>query len=339
MGLLRSRIDQLDEGFEADADYESAEDGAQDTAGRALRALSAEENALLDGLQGWAEGAAARPDSKAEALLDLIEATCRPDGDWGPDRIIVFTEYRATQQALLDFMAARGLTEGERTLLLYGGMPTDERTQIKAAFQAHPSESPVRILLATDSASEGINLQNHCHRLVHVEIPWNPNRLEQRNGRVDRHGQRADEVLIHHFAPSGYRSADTAGRPVGELDGDLEFLCRAVEKVQAIREMLGSVGPVIAGQVEEAMLGRRRGLDTRQAEVKGEAARQRVRFERQLEADLRDLQDSYDETRAEQRLTPEHIGGAVDVALQLAGQPALLPAGPGRWRLPVLTDA
>ena len=339
VSLLRSRIDQLDEGFETDADYESAEDGAQDTASRALRQLSAEEAALLDGLQGWAERAAARPDSKAEALLDLIEATCRPGGDWGAERIIVFTEYRATQRALLDFMAARGLTEGERTLLLYGGMPADERTQIKAAFQAHPDESPVRILLATDSASEGINLQNHCHRLVHVEIPWNPNRLEQRNGRVDRHGQRADEVLIHHFAPRGYSSANTAGRPVGELEGDLEFLCRAVEKVQAIREMLGNVGPVIAGQVEEAMLGRRRGLDTRQAESKGEAARQRVRFERQLEADLRELQDSYDETRAAQRLTPEHIEAAVGVALELAGQPALVSAGPGHWRLPALTGA
>ena len=50
---------------------------------------------------------------------------------------------------------------------------------------------PVRILLATDAASEGINLQPHCHRLLHWEIPWNPNRLEQRNGRIDRHGQHA----------------------------------------------------------------------------------------------------------------------------------------------------
>ncbi|MDW8217293.1 MAG: helicase-related protein [Acidobacteriota bacterium] len=50
--------------------------------------------------------------------------------------------------------------------------------------------SPVRILLATDAASEGLDLQNFCSRLIHHEIPWNPNRLEQRNGRVDRPGQR-----------------------------------------------------------------------------------------------------------------------------------------------------
>ena len=60
----------------------------------------------------------------------------------------------------------------------------------------------MRILLATDAASEGIDLQNHCPRLIHYEIPWNPNRLEQRNGRIDRHGQQAAEVLIYHFVGS-----------------------------------------------------------------------------------------------------------------------------------------
>ena len=55
-----------------------------------------------------------------------------------------------------------------------------------AAFQADPQSAPVRILLATDAASEGIDLQNHCAHLIHYEIPWNPNRLEQRNGRIDR---------------------------------------------------------------------------------------------------------------------------------------------------------
>ena len=46
--------------------------------------------------------------------------------------------------------------------------------------------------MATDAASEGIDLQNYCSRLIHYEIPWNPNRLEQRNGRIDRHGQASD---------------------------------------------------------------------------------------------------------------------------------------------------
>jgi hypothetical protein len=219
-------------------------------------------------------------------------------------------------------------------------MNIDERAAIKAGFQASPSESPVRILLATDAASEGINLQNHCHRIAHCEIPWNPNRLEQRNGRVDRHGQRAKEVLVYHFAPQGWQELKNVDAvPVGQLEGDLEFLRRAVVKVEEIREMLGKVGPVIADQVADAMLGRRRTLDTGRAEREGEAVRRQLRFERDLKRELERLEKSYDETRAEQRLTPEHIHKVVETALALARQPALLPQGDGIWRLPHLSGA
>src|SRR3954468_1617119 len=107
-------------------------------------------------------------------------------------------------------------------------MDDEKREQVKAAFQAGPDVSKVRILLATDAASEGINLQNHCSRLLHFEIPWNPNRLEQRNGRIDRHGQTAAEVLIHHFVPAGFVADLEKDTPPGDLAGDLEFLARAV---------------------------------------------------------------------------------------------------------------
>ncbi len=56
--------------------------------------------------------------------------------------------------------------------------PYAEREAVKAAFQADPTRTPVRILLATDAAGEGLDLQNHCRYLIHYEIPWNPNRLE-----------------------------------------------------------------------------------------------------------------------------------------------------------------
>ena len=105
-------------------------------------------------------------------------------------------------------------------------MKNDDREPIKAAFQTHPKESAVRILLAADAASEGVNLQNHCSKLIHFEIPWNPNRMEQRNGRVDRHGQKADEVHIHHFVGRGFDTVGVSGK-VGDLEGDLEFLMRA----------------------------------------------------------------------------------------------------------------
>src|SRR5262249_51028482 len=155
-------------------------------------------------------------------------------------------------------LAHRGFAAGGRLDLLYGGMPTEQREAVKNAFQAQPSEAQVRILLATDAASEGIDLQNHCHQLLHYEIPWNPMRLEQRNARVDRRGQPAHEVLVYHFAPRGYETGrEDPERPPGSLDGDIEFLARAVEKVERIRRDLGKVGPVIADQVEQAMLGAR----------------------------------------------------------------------------------
>jgi superfamily II DNA/RNA helicase len=105
--------------------------------------------------------------------------------------VIIFTEYRTTQKWLYDLLATQGLATEDRLMTLYGGMNSQERERVKAAFQASPEQSNVRILLATDAASEGLDLQNHCSHLIHYEIPWNPNRLEQRNGRIDRHGQKS----------------------------------------------------------------------------------------------------------------------------------------------------
>src|SRR6185312_14737227 len=150
-------------------------------------------------------------DSKAHELINWLHRTIRPNRQWSNERVIIFTEYRDTQRWLHSLLANEGFAEkgpdGEkRLLMLYGGMATEDREAIKAAFQADPADASVRILLATDAASEGIDLQNHCSRLIHYEIPWNPNRMEQRNGRIDRHGQRASEVKIYHFVSNTYNS-------------------------------------------------------------------------------------------------------------------------------------
>ncbi len=81
-----------------------------------------------------------------------------------------------------------------------GSTPAEDREQIRARFSEDPSEEPVRVLVATDSAGEGIDLQAHCHRLVNFDIPFNPSRLEQRIGRIDRYGQ-DDHPEIFHFVP------------------------------------------------------------------------------------------------------------------------------------------
>jgi len=325
LGVLRRQLAQIDEDYADDEQYEEDAKDAVEAAAPLIHDLTLQEQALLDKMYAWAERASQIRDSKAEAFITWLKEIVKPAGKWSNERVIIFTEYRATQNWLNTLLAAEGLTEGERLLTLYGGMEDDLRERIKAAFQASPEQSAVRILLATDAASEGIDLQNYCHRLVHFEIPWNPNRMEQRNGRVDRHGQKND-VLIYHFVSKGYKKqAAVSDLPVDELDADLEFLARAAEKVEHIREDLGKVGLVIATQVEEAMLGKRKRLDTQIAEDDARALRKLLKFERDLRRQVEQYNAQLQETRQALKLAPESIENAVRVALELAGQPALNP--------------
>src|SRR4029077_18266259 len=81
----------------------------------------------------------------------------------------------------------------------HGGMTDEARDEVKRAFNADPKKHPLRVLIATDAAREGVNLQNHCADLFHFDVPWNPSRLEQRNGRIDRKLQKAEEVWCRYF--------------------------------------------------------------------------------------------------------------------------------------------
>jgi ERCC4-related helicase len=326
LGVLRRQIAEIEEEYADDDEYEEATGGATAVASRLFTELSPRERWLLNQMKSWADKAAAQRDAKTHALVAWLRQVVKTDGRWNDERVIIFTEYRATQNWLHEILVAEGLAGGDRLMTLYGGMDSDQREAIKAAFQAHPAQSEVRILLATDAASEGIDLQNHCRRLIHFEIPWNPNRMEQRNGRIDRHGQLHDP-LIYHFAPTGYKRRLTEARaaPPGDLENDLEFLVRATEKVEQIREDLGKVGPVIAAQVEEAMLGKRAGLDTSLAEAEAGAVRRLLKFERDLQKRIAEHYQQLRETQQTLRLSPANSQRVVEIALALARQAALRP--------------
>ena len=81
-------------------------------------------------------------------------------------------------------------------LVLHGGLTRDERSAVLASF----ARDPRGLLLATDAAAEGLNLHHHCRLVVNLELPWNPMRLEQRIGRVDRIGQRRTVHAFHLIA-------------------------------------------------------------------------------------------------------------------------------------------
>ncbi len=326
-GVLRRQVEGVEEDFADDEAFEELAGEVVEAASNLFREPSTRERELLQELREYGRVASVGADSKAKALIQWLEDTLKPDGQWTNTRVIIFTEYRATQKWMVELLTAAGLSGEGRLKTLHGGMNAEERESIKAAFQTAPEISPVRILLATDAASEGIDLQNHCSRLIHYEIPWNPNRMEQRNGRVDRHGQRAGEVLVYHFVGKGYDSRRMSGfESPGDLEGDLEFLMRAALKVDIIREDLGKVGPVIADQVEQAMLGRRTNLDTATAERDAVPARRMLTFERNLLQQIERLRDQLHESERELRLSPENVRSVVEIGLQIANQPPLIHA-------------
>ena len=293
---------------------------------------TADELALLERMEQWAATHEARPDAKARALIEYLQAVCKPDGQhWLNERVVVFTEYRDTQRWLAELLRQEGLG-GEALALLHGQMATDEREQLRLAFQAPPQEHPVRILLATDAASEGIDLQKHCHRLVNYDIPFNPNKLEQRIGRIDRYGQTTPPD-VRHFVGTGFKGV------VDSYEADLEFLSRVANKVARMEEDLGPVNAVLADAVQRRMLGEQVGADV-DAPAPGAPE---LPAEADVRQQVRRLRVNVDDTVAELGITPAAVKRVVDTALELAHQQPLRPdpddIGDGRYVVPSLTGS
>ncbi|MCM3879778.1 MAG: DEAD/DEAH box helicase [Vicinamibacterales bacterium] len=124
-----------------------------------------------------------REETKVQALVRLLRRAAEP--------AVVFTEYRDTLALL-----ASSLAPFRRLVLLHGGLSADERRIGVQAFNSGSAD----LLLATDAGSEGLNLQPRCRLVVNLELPWNPIRLEQRIGRVDRLGQSRTVHAVNLFA-------------------------------------------------------------------------------------------------------------------------------------------
>jgi hypothetical protein len=152
-----------------DASADDEEPGAACLGARGLRDPG-EEQARLQEILELAR-AAARHESKLAFLRRLMRRISEP--------AIIFTEYRDT----LDRLAA-ALADID-TVQLHGGLTSRERLDALARF----TSGGARLLLATDAASEGLNLQHRCRLVINLELPWTPVRLDQRAGRVDRMGQ------------------------------------------------------------------------------------------------------------------------------------------------------
>jgi superfamily II DNA or RNA helicase len=280
----------------------------------AAQAVWRREQALLDRMQEVAEQVRHLPDAKSLRLIDWIrENLCPglpPSGEapkgaspkWNDRRVLIFTENREGTKRYLKTILEQAIEGTDRaderievidgltsratsTLARDGSTSRKTRKEIQRRFNTDPAKDPLRILLATDAAREGLNFQAHCTDLFHFDLPWNPGRIEQRNGRIDRKLQPAPSVRCHYFV-----------LPQRVEDHVLEVLVR---KTETIKKELGSLSKVIDDDIERRL---RQGIRHRDAE----------RLAREIEA--------LDLDAERKRVSAEELEAARERQQELTGQ-------------------
>ena len=174
-------------------------------------------------------------DPKLSTLLSAIESIRKEEPS---ANILVYTEYADSQKAAYDYLE-QALNQGKISglLLQIRGQDNDkERTRATESF----TNSEGQVLISTDAGAEGLNLHTRCHHLIHLELPYNPNRLEQRNGRIDRFGQRFEPRVQYLY-----------------LEGSFEerLLLRLMMKYEAQRKRLGFVPNTLGVSLSGDMAG------------------------------------------------------------------------------------
>ena len=284
-------------------------------------------NALGD--LGLGDAGAVRPnmDARYSALRGLVQRLLKETGgEWREnERLVVFTEFKTT----LDYLVGRLREDfpGDGVVLeLFGvgDMDENERKAVTDAF--NDPTAAVRILVATDAASEGLNLQTTARYLLHFDVPWNPARIEQRNGRIDRYGQ-ARDVSVFHFS--------------SDDDADLNFLAYVVTKVHHIRNDLGSTGEIFDAAVQRRLIECQADEDVRRdMERSLELAQGRANIPRDPAARSRDVSgevegERLEVLRRELDLNPDSLRQTVEIAMShQVGLPRLREDGRANtWRL------
>lgn len=364
--LLQESPGADDERADLSEEELQSEEAAQVEAatGQSVRGLASAEEArllererqLLAQMARIADEHRHKPDARIRWLADWIRNNmcpglptlgCAPANGvvptWNNLRIVIFTEYADTKRYLeQQLRAAAAYTDrgSTRIATFHGGMDEKSREEVKLAFNADPEKHPLRILIATDAAREGVNLQNHCADLFHFDIPWNPSRMEQRNGRIDRKLQRAPVVHCYYFVYSQ--------RPEDRV---LQVL---VNKTETIQQELGSLSLVIEVKLSRGI--RRQELDTlareidtaqiptdRKATVEEELEAVRERRE-QLAQQQEELQDILHKSQEALGFSEIHFRDSLSCALELLGAEQLQPvngnpdaqAATRRWKFPDL---
>ncbi len=312
--------DEVDEapGDEAEAAEEELLDGA--TAALDLDQLRAE----IDHLK-LLEGQAFRlrqsgHDAKWRELLSILDDPIIRDPVSGLRRkIIIFTEPRDTLEYLQQKIAATVGADG--VVVIHGGVAREARRAAIAAFNSDPV---VRVMIANDAAGEGVNLQRGAHLMVNYDLPWNPNRIEQRFGRIHRIGQ-TEVCHLWNLCANNTREGEVYRRLLEKLEEARKALGGKVYDVlgelfegQALRDLL--VEAIRYGDLPETKAELFRKVDG----VVDVAAIEKLVAERKLTSEGMDpnsvsaIREQMERAQA-RRLQPHFIGGFFREAFTLLG--------------------
>ena len=256
-----------------------------------------------------------RPDARIKWLVAWIRANLLRGKIWNSRRLIIFTEWEDTRRWLqAQLSQALGDTDQaqDRISAYTGATGQDRREEVKQAFNRDPAIAPLRILVCTDAAREGINLQMRCADLIHMDLPWNPSRIEQRNGRIDRKLQPEKEVRCRYFVYA-QRAEDVV-------------LKALVEKSETIKNELGASGQVLEARITERLA--REGIDRKGAKAQAD----QIRNENDAARQARATEDLDDETAARRaRVEKELAELRIDLARskKAAGRPRRASASHG----------
>lgn len=329
------------------------ETSTESTAGDPSLADRDNEKHLLNEMAAISDQARDMADARVCYLIEWIQKHMCPgvkspgkkssntDRAWNDNRLLIFTEWDATCRYLVNQLrsAITGTELAEHRIDVFNGHTGKyKREEIKLAFNAPTDEHPLRILIATAAAREGLNLQAYCHNLFHFDVPWNPSRLEQRNGRIDRKLQPSPDVYCHYFVYTQ--------RPEDRV---LQVLVR---KTKTIREELGSLSQVLESRLAETMKFGIRHADAeklaRKIEETNLDAEKQKTVEEELESarlrqdDLRtqitELQRRVESARKWIGLDMDSFRDALSCALELIGSEPLVEdsKGSGRFNFPLL---
>jgi hypothetical protein len=154
------------------------------------------------------------------------------DGGKRSPRVVIFSERIATLELLQRSLTTHFGMRDEQ-IGVFTARDTDEKAQRALVESFGHADSPLRVLLCSDAASEGVNLHHQCHHLFHFDVPWSLIRLTQRNGRIDRFGQ-------HHSPELRYVVTRTAARTA-----DQHIVERLIEKEREVERQLGDPGALL----------------------------------------------------------------------------------------------